>query len=271
MKKFKLIVILILGLIGMEASAESMLDGITWQYDNKIWDDAHGISYDELVSTTILKAEGDTIVGGETYKKIYERTYRHSPRILLKNGNRPSLFTLVREDDGKIYFIENEGDTEGKLIFDFNLEEGEEVEAWTFRSLDETLPSDKYRMVGLEKTTFLSSGITYPAIRVAKYDIPSGMFVYDEYWVYGIGKPIGCMFGWDFSFGGSTPAKTIYSADGEIIYFTEDVINDERFNGTGVEGVNVADTQEETYGVNGLRLRENSKGIHVSRGKKIMN
>lgn len=270
--RYKAIMGFFLGLTALGANAELLPDGMVWQQDSyQRVANEKGEYSNELVCSSFLQAEGDTIVGGETYKKIYKRTYRHNPQILLKNGCRPCLYTLMREDDGKIYFIENEGDTEGRLLFDFNLGVGDEVESWAFRSFEDSYssPQNKYRRVGLSKTAVLSEGSTYEVIKVGVYDISTGMFVMDEYWVDGIGLSIGCMFGPDYLYGGDVPVTTIYSAEGEIVYNTHNLIFDGNIN-SGVGDVNAFGPTEGAYGLNGTRIDENSKGIHIYKGMKVL-
>ncbi len=270
MKKFRTILIAFLGMAALGVNAESVLDGMIWQNDYYVdYKDSNGERQEALSSTVYLSAEGDTIVGGYTYKKIYERYFRHGASPWFNKGCLPTLYTLLREDNGKIYFIENHGDTEGKLLFDFNIEEGEIVETYDFRRLDDYMSSITYKWTGLKKTEVISEGITYPAMYVALYDDYSGNCCNESIWVDGIGLPIGCMFSWDSSYGGTTPVKTIYSAEGEIIYYTGNLSLDELYP-AGVENIYASDSSDEAYGINGMKMSKDSKGIHIYRGKKVM-
>lgn len=259
-----------LGATAFGMKADCLAEGTVWQYDysSEVELD-NGEKIYNVTFTRIFESKGDTIVGGETYHKIYTRGFEHiTPTPIYQPRYLSYLYTLIREDNGKIYFIENHGDTEGKLLYDFNLKEGEEVEAWDFQYLDSTTPSMSWIRKCLKTDVIESCGISYLAILTAIYYAPSEEYVNEEYWIEGIGKSRGAMFGENFLYGGYVAPKTIYTLEKGLIYNTMDLSKWE--DDLGVDPVVDQHDGAAAYAVDGIRVTEDSRGIRIKRGKKIM-
>lgn len=100
-------------LCGLPATAQTLPfveEGKTWTMEY-----VQG-RFDNLYSTLeVLKLEGDTLIAGRTWKKMY----------CIGNGSR-QLATALYEEDGKVYYLPYIGATEGKLLYDFNMNTGDE-------------------------------------------------------------------------------------------------------------------------------------------------
>ncbi len=64
--------------------------------------------------------QGDTVINGVSYLKCYKIEERGT------NGNSPSYYRALREEGRKVYGLSN-GSEEERLMFDFNMQEGDVV------------------------------------------------------------------------------------------------------------------------------------------------
>ncbi|MBQ8046418.1 MAG: hypothetical protein IJ196_00630 [Prevotella sp.] len=89
--------------------------------NGKTWTGEQGGTMTETVWPAVAYVEGDTIIKGQTYKKMMELSFAGSVR-------RPTYIGAIREDEtGKVFAVEAESATE-ELAMDFGLEVGD---TWT--------------------------------------------------------------------------------------------------------------------------------------------
>ena len=102
MKKIFLLVLLIIGKTGY---TQGYLDfaNSTWTYLSCVSDDFNPYATIKC-ETWISIIEGDTVIEGETYKKVYEHGFVNS---------------FIREDDSQKVFIRSMLNTEERLLFNF--------------------------------------------------------------------------------------------------------------------------------------------------------
>lgn len=103
---------LLLGLAAIPAEAQTLPfveEGKTWTMEY-----FDGPSIKRQTTIEKLTIEGDTVIDGRTWKKVY----------CTENGHR-QLATALYEDHGKVYYLPYAGDTEGKLLLDFNMKAGD--------------------------------------------------------------------------------------------------------------------------------------------------
>ena len=110
MKNMKLLIgmTLILTCHGVQAQDASFLkEGKRWNY----------VSTNGLFGSHIeFIVQGDTLIGGETYKKLYVAT----------NEGTPTYYCAMREKDGKVYRV-NKGTNVEQLLFNTEAETGDLV------------------------------------------------------------------------------------------------------------------------------------------------
>ena len=110
MKNVKLLLVMsiILTCHGVQAQDASFLkEGKRWNY----------VSTNHLFGSHIeFIVQGDTLIGGETYKKLYVAT----------NEGTPTYYCAMREKDGRVYRVDKGLDNE-RLLFNFSAEVGDVV------------------------------------------------------------------------------------------------------------------------------------------------
>jgi hypothetical protein len=124
-------------------------------------------------TTFYHRFEGDTMVEGKTYKKVF---------ISLDEGARLWSFTdeLVREEAGRVYLRDQDG-VEG-LLYDFNLRPGEEV------TVTNPLEPDGLTllMTGIDSVETANGYRKRWTLVLDEYAAP-------EYWIEGIGSASGVL------------------------------------------------------------------------------
>lgn len=111
MKTFHFIYSLLLSLAALPAMAQTMPfveEGKTWTME---YFDGPFVNRRSTIEK--LTIEGDTVIAGRKWKKVY----------CTENAHR-QLATALYEKDGKVYYLPYAGDIEGKLLFDFNMKTG---------------------------------------------------------------------------------------------------------------------------------------------------
>ena len=110
MKNVKLLLVMSIILMchGVQAQDASFLkEGKRWNY----------VSTNGLFGSHIeFIVQGDTLIGGETYKKLYVAT----------NEGTPTYYCAMRENDGRVYRVDKGLDNE-RLLFNFSAEVGDVV------------------------------------------------------------------------------------------------------------------------------------------------
>ena len=138
---------------------------------------------------------GDTIVGGKTWKKIYCTCHTD-----IDKGTRTAYMDrpcrIVREEDGRVYFLRSKDDTEGALLMDTHWEVGDVLDLYAAKDdyLGEKVSGRAfYGGVYVKKTgTITNSGHTYRTWTLAytcediieEYDSPNP----NPMWIEGIGE-----------------------------------------------------------------------------------
>lgn len=103
---------LLLGLAALPAMAQTVPfveEGKTWKMEY-----IQGPFFNPYSTLEKLTIEGDTLIGGRIWKKMYYSG----------NGVR-RLATALYEEDGKVYYLPHIGATEGKPIYDFSMKTGD--------------------------------------------------------------------------------------------------------------------------------------------------
>ncbi len=116
-------------------------DSFAQTYQPMAVEGAHWVIQSDRLSTLwldekfVLSIRGDTIIQGQSYKKVYKEPYEfdESRKVFLKNIAGSSLYALMRDDttQRKVYAImgetayDNCADSEEYLLFDFSLTSGD--------------------------------------------------------------------------------------------------------------------------------------------------
>ena len=149
MKKY---LFLILGLSACmsswpQSSRPFVAEGKSWNYKyvKYGWDNDSHTSYVDYTEYSSYRIEGGTLVGDNTWKKVY--------RIATRDGvESRELSGAMRETDGKVYFLEGNSDQEG-LQYDFSMQTGDEANLTTRYGTDGWL-------MGMRQSVVLGSGET---------------------------------------------------------------------------------------------------------------
>lgn len=258
-------------IVFLVASADYLQEGMIWQNDANAYNDWNGHLSDptEPLFMSLVYIQGDTVVGGETYHKLYLRMFSQND-VKLTGGCSPRLYSLLREDNGRIYQIQNPGDTEAKLIFDFSLPVGSETEVCvepkdllTVKAGDHSI----CRIIVVEEFEIEMCGQKYTCKWVGVCYDEDPLYYY--IWVEGIGYPKGIMFNTDIIYGGGNYPCNIYAPDGTLIYTTRDLPEFPEWP-SGIEAVGVDKSADKAYDINGHNWKSGSKGIQIKNGKKSL-
>lgn len=264
MRKLLLIVCLLMT-AGM-CRAQFVSKGTVWQNDMQDM-------------TEFLSIKGDTVVGGNVYHKVYSRYFNHEGAYdkfqFYPSADR--LFSLIREDNGKIYFIGNHGDTEGLLLYDFNLEIGDEAVVYSFENLNNDLIPFRHIVKVVSEDYFDMCGIKHTGKWVKVYDgmnytsITDKGYMREEFWIDGIGKAFSGTFSRGPLYGSGNPCVTIYNANGSMVFYDGAVPDRFSSGNSGVPDIPVDDNKKGvTYGMDGVRSNGADKGLYIRDGKVMM-
>lgn len=101
----------------MSAFAQtSQLEYSPYAQDEKSWKSRVGLIPENTYYNSI---DGDTLINGETWKKVYNYMYMPGLRT-------PSYYAAIRDVDKKVYAIAK-GSNRPRLLYDFGLKEGDMV------------------------------------------------------------------------------------------------------------------------------------------------
>lgn len=272
MEMKRLFLTIVGAVVALVAAADCLQEGMIWQADCYIdrteWPE-YPESEADIYAMELRYIQGDTIVGGKTYHKIYSRMFSQGSVIRFPQGCSPTLFSLLREDNGRIYQIQNHGDIEGRLIFDFSLSVGEKVEGCVLpKSLIQERDYEPLKLskVAVEEFEVEMFGRKYTCKWIASYD--GAQLVSYDIWVEGIGYAYDGLFE-SRSYGGRNPRRSVYAADGSLIYCTRDFPEISDYP-SRIEMVEYDGSLEKAYDINGRIWTPGSKGIQIKDGKKSL-
>lgn len=236
--------------------------------------------------STRLVWEDDTIVGGETYYKVvyYEDFKRLGDNLEEKSA--PKLMALMREDDGKIYCIKDmaNGATTGYVIYDFDIQPGEEVSfcdaGWLFRPAEymndffktaELVAERKVKSAGKELDAVEIQETYWATFQPEKRKNP-----YTYIWIKGAGFMYGDLLTNEFIYGTADPdvvvdhsIKVLYAADGSVICDYGDIeLVEETAGVSQVDVETVGDGVK--YNIDGTVHQQGQKGMYILNGQKYM-
>jgi len=160
MKKLTLLFVLLISQLAY--SQVFVSENKTWHVRDDSWWD---------INTEIFKLEGDTIINEITYKKLWE-SWNDSAMVDMY------LKGFLREDSGIIYYRDNYL-TEDKILYNFNLEQGDTATVYS-------------EFCG-ERTVVIAyvDSIYYFGIPRKELILDSW---YEEYWIEGIGSTYGLLY-----------------------------------------------------------------------------
>jgi hypothetical protein len=139
--------------------------------------------------------EGSNVINGKEYLMMWNgEIYYDEPDNMFEGERKGSLYTMLREEDGRVYSASLGGldDTPEVLLYDFNILRDESVMVTLPRQYDtwlaynrtvEELEAGCYR-----RGTVVSCGYEYPVIYLSgAYGESEGKEI--AYWIGGIGSP----------------------------------------------------------------------------------
>ena len=115
MKKILLLLSILLPFASLAQEGED--DYRPFAQEGKIWETREGMIMENIYGNSI---DGDTLINGETWKKVYN--YHGFPEF------NCSYYAAIR-DTGKKVYIMAKGSNKPRLLYDFNLKEGQTVGA----------------------------------------------------------------------------------------------------------------------------------------------
>lgn len=213
--------------------------------------------------------EGDTIIGGESWKKLYyeaDRTYTEELPV-------KELYGAMREEGGKVFFYSKSQDMSG-ILFDFTLSIGD-------KSPTDDVADDLYSPFFLpngelqerEPINF-ESGLNTTIYRF-KYEDVFWERTNENIWVEGVGgvwgfypnlepQTSGGGFGWRESYLSCT-------LNGEVLVTGEEM--DRLLNPTGIDQLSTCGISDQTrvFDLQGRRVTDAAqKGVYIYKGKKVI-
>lgn len=207
MEKLLLQILCIMSFCGMgyAQSTNWFQDGMSWTYH------VTGTSYPEVASDSRAFLEGEVEIGG--YKAV-----GYWVESLTDVSSERKLYTYLRADGEKVYFLANEEASEWKLLYDFGMRPGETATVWSFNGTISNGPlSVVEHIVECEEITQVpapNSDLMEMKMRIYYSDD-----VYDDgTWIKGIGCPGNPMMnvGWIYDGVSTRLLEAMYQ--GEVLY-----------------------------------------------------
>ncbi len=228
-------------------------EGKTWNYqlEEYYYDEAHPEQGSQLRKIFYSeKLEGDTLIGGTTYFKMYRTT----------EENRKLTDLFWREEEGRVYAYSSLAGTE-TLRYDFNLTVGEEV------VIGGDIP---VILNDIETIQVNGNGFVYFCVGLW------GSTSERNIWVEGVGTPYGLShcYGYEISNGQQITMLSCYE-DGRCIFSCED------FDKLSAVTASVKSMKyihnESVYDLQGRRLSNSKwsnsqmlKGLYIQNGRKVV-
>ncbi len=232
----------------------------------------------QVTTNFSLYIDGDTVIGGQSYKKVYETVKTVDKQLLYtspaeaaqgmeevvhQDVNTTTLHRLfLREADKKVYALNTRpssgADATEYLLYDFSLAAGDKV------------PSE-FPIAG----TFISSvdTITAQGRYYRRYHLgPREYGGYEPLWVEGVGHPGGPFNSISIMTNDGAVYKLLSCyEDGECIFTYEDFNQPGLTAGVEPPVTNVREPTGAVYDLLGRRLAAPpKKGVYIQDGKKIL-
>ena len=177
-------------------------DGKQW---NVLYNEFCGPMQPEKYTTTCYKIEGDTLLDGFSYKRMYSTIYSD-----LTNW---SLNSILREDDDKVYYREYLADevfTDENLLYDFSLQPGDSI------------PIDSYNdYLVLDSVCDIVVGNDTLRKYCFYYSIDGFHSDDTEFWIEGIGSECGVVHVGDVIMMGGNNTLLCYFYNEELLWHNE--------------------------------------------------
>lgn len=269
MKRIQLFALL-MALNGMATQAQTeQMEYRPFAQDDKSWEIRIGVFKENVFGHCI---DGDTLIGGETWKKVY--TYFEVPLIDY------SYYAAVRDVGKKVYAIAK-GSNRPRLLYDFGMKEGDMVrcgaEGNAFYSLlDKGEQPDT--IFGFKCETYLrleridtieTRGLKLRRFTLSMLDVFKEEFLNDIVWVEGVGSCLSPFAPWVprpsrdrlFFFKHCQIGNTYISVE-------DDFYDDNETNGTSNTTLG-GDESGINYNLQGLRMTSlPPKGVYIRGGRK---
>ena len=177
--------------------------------DGKVWNCYYSNGFSRFKMVFYL--DGDSIVNGDRCFRMYlTMTETETGTDLAKDG----YYGLFLEKDGKVYEMRN-GRNTWTLLYDFNLKVG-----------DVRVPGKEYSLTVKAVDSVYVAGLAFRRMTLNTayyyYGERDDPYVYDGYWVEGVGSPSGPTIPNDcYTPGGSNQLLSCYE-DGECIFSDND-------------------------------------------------
>lgn len=279
MKKILLLLSILLPSASLAQEGED--DYRPFAEDGKTWETREGMIMENIYGNSI---DGDTLINGETWKKVYN--YHGFPEF------NYSYYAAIR-DTGKKVYVMAKGSNKPRLLYDFNLKEGQTVrcgvEGNAFGCLLET-DEKPDTLLGFEFASSLrveridtieTRGLKFRRFTLTfldhfKYPLIDKQFeneqgiLYDTdnvIWVEGIGSNVGPFFPWfplqpqhAFVMTCSVDKTFIFGSSDFYTSFEPDAISTTR---------HIVNKNRNFYNLQGHRMSSTpGNGIYIQNGKK---
>ena len=228
-------------------------------------------------------AQGDTVIGDKTWKKIYITSYTNYEKGISEHFD-DRLARIMREENGRLYFIPSRGMTDGWCIVDFNWEKEEEfnLPVGYNNMMDISINAENYDFTVTEAGEESRGGRTARCVTLLRKDIPEEyveLFNYYDItwepcvWMEGVGELINgfsnacCLYPQPYMQGFLLQQHLIQCRLGDEILYE----NTEAMEAlTGTPNIQVAAPKfGYSYDLQGCRLAAPpSHGVYIQGGRK---
>lgn len=222
-----------------------------------------------------ITLEGDTTVNHTKYKKMYKRA-------LMVDGvaqeNAPKQLHMVLCDvAGIIYYLRNQGDTQGVVLYDFLLQPETShmmhLNAGLYGS-ERIFEPDELRTISFCKSreTVNICGHDYAAMNMLYIDPRDGEVYGSCQWIEGLGDSQGIFF--QSASGLGYPAYEMFDKDGNLVFrsYTPEQLVDGVLAPAVVESVVTSRPfDEKRFRLDGTPATADEEGVYVQNGRVYLN
>ena len=231
-------------------------EGKTWNYkfyhyEDSIWYDEKQIPHldkKEFVYDVAYIVEGDTIINGETYKRLY--------RHIKKGNNEPEAVyynSAWRESNFQVYCVAR-NETNATKIYDFTMKLGDELETFEIARIDTLKVQENMYM------------------RYSWRALQGSFRTYDYYWVEGIGGQQGLFNPYAVPDMACLCDNEYFEScydHGECIFNWSDFEKEGMTNSIETIQRGNIHTDHTIYDLSGRRADGKKPGIYIRGGKKV--